>query len=480
MLPAHAVDVGCGRTETGQACLLECKDGFVPTVAELVCLNGHWTTGECVPEPAAHCTWANDTLWPFAGHSDAWAANETVSVFFESTVFSIHAHFNQDGLVRAVSAFSTQHTALTLLVTHSSASGWTPERFAEAANYSFAVVANGDLLTIELYDVQDCAIAGFKRTLVGTLEASPNELRLELPASWAASTTPGQQSMCTGCGGACHVPPAQVLASDSCVGAPVRPAHALEPRCARITAHGFSCDRLSCEAGYLPLQPAAAFECQNGCFTQPTCVPDLNFALRFSSPSHQVVVRNVLDVPLTSFALCLWLRTTANSGFLFSYAVDAANVTQRLDNALALEVRGQLLALHMRNAVFLLRGTPPNLFDGRWHHVCVAWNGAQAQLFADGVLDTTVAVGFDEGDNHLPAGGSVALGNDQDIEGGGFEPSQQYVGQLSQVQLHAALSPGEIKGLYAAGRPRPLVPGPEVDAARLVLQRCLLCWHIFK
>ncbi|MBL4613139.1 MAG: tandem-95 repeat protein, partial [Emcibacter sp.] len=74
------------------------------------------------------------------------------------------------------------------------------------------------------------------------------------------------------------------------------------------------------------------------------------------------------------------------------------------------------------------------LFDGDYHHLAVSWDSEDGELsvFVDGNLtDTTTAqVG-----NPIQAGGTFALGQEQDSVGGSFASNQQFSGKIADVQI---------------------------------------------
>lgn len=131
--------------------------------------------------------------------------------------------------------------------------------------------------------------------------------------------------------------------------------------------------------------------------------------------------------PLTSFTVCLWMRTDDQSddGTIFSYA------TPDEDN--------DILVTDYSNLKILIGGQKETFYtttnDGAWHHICTTWeNSAGAwNFYIDGQL-------FDSGDG-LSAGheigndGIFILGQDQDDYGDGFEQDQSFNGEIYNVNM---------------------------------------------
>ncbi|MDH3293603.1 MAG: S8 family serine peptidase, partial [Acidimicrobiia bacterium] len=100
--------------------------------------------------------------------------------------------------------------------------------------------------------------------------------------------------------------------------------------------------------------------------------------------------------------------------------------------------------------------TVPSFADGAWHHLAVTRDAGsdQATLFLDG-------------ESQGPRGailGPIAieglvLGQDQDVVGGGFDPTQAFTGAMDEVRLYSRLlSVAEIADLAGQGVPETTVP----------------------
>lgn len=84
--------------------------------------------------------------------------------------------------------------------------------------------------------------------------------------------------------------------------------------------------------------------------------------------------------------------------------------------------------------------------DTRWYHICVTWKNTKGywQFYLDGQLRSN-GTGLKE-NHHIPAGGTVVIGQDQDNVGGGFSSKDSFgPGEVTEVNLWSrVLSGGEI------------------------------------
>ncbi|XP_035671693.1 pentraxin-4-like [Branchiostoma floridae] len=144
---------------------------------------------------------------------------------------------------------------------------------------------------------------------------------------------------------------------------------------------------------------------------------------------------------LRSFTLCLQMRSDMSSNSaagLVSYAVQ-----QHHNEILILKngAGGFLLFVQGNQAAV---GVLP-VWDGERHAVCATWrstNGAW-QVYIDGALQASGS-GLSVG-GAVRSGGTWILAQDQDRVGGGFQPDQAFIGELSQVNLwDRVLTPAEI------------------------------------
>ncbi|KAI8520909.1 Oncoprotein-induced transcript 3 protein [Branchiostoma belcheri] len=149
-------------------------------------------------------------------------------------------------------------------------------------------------------------------------------------------------------------------------------------------------------------------------------------------------METTLSGDLTSFTLCVHMRSnmaSSNQISLVSYAVSQHN------NELLLFVNGGF-QLYIQSDI---RMADPPVWDGEWHTVCTTWRSRDGawQFYVDGDL-TASGSGFRVG-GRVRRGGTWILGQDQDRVGGGFEASQSFIGELSEVNLwDRVLSSAEI------------------------------------
>uniref|UniRef100_A0A8D0AXY3 Pentraxin 4 n=1 Tax=Salvator merianae TaxID=96440 RepID=A0A8D0AXY3_SALMN len=160
---------------------------------------------------------------------------------------------------------------------------------------------------------------------------------------------------------------------------------------------------------------------------------------------------------LLELSLCTWVRTRASYlGTIFSYA------TQENDNKLVLHGRDAA----PRNSIHFVIGDPAFrelpvgwILDGEWHHICVIWSSIEGRywFYIDRRL-ASMGSRFQKG-YEIPPKGSLILGQEQDVLGGGFEPSESFVGFLAGFAMwDRVLSPGEVSGVATGkGLPRGIV-----------------------
>ncbi|CAH1253307.1 NPTX2 [Branchiostoma lanceolatum] len=163
--------------------------------------------------------------------------------------------------------------------------------------------------------------------------------------------------------------------------------------------------------------------------TTHNCVSQLTFPTPRST-SNYVRMQSTLPNDLSSLSLCVHVRSTRSSYrmSLVSYAVGGSH------NELLLFKRGSSTIEIGINGYFIVT-SPLNVWDGAWHVICATWRNSDGawQLYSDGAL-------WDQGSG-LSVGGTVTtggtwiLGQDQDSVGGGFDTSQAFEGDLSQVNL---------------------------------------------
>ncbi|XP_063760079.1 pentraxin-4 [Eleginops maclovinus] len=193
--------------------------------------------------------------------------------------------------------------------------------------------------------------------------------------------------------------------------------------------------------------------------------------LFFPSASAENFVTFFRTLPnLPELSLCLWLRVEASHvGTLLSYATDDN------DNQLVLYGRNSSASSASISAsssptLDFVIGDPvyrrlpaSSLLDTRWHHFCVVWSSIQGRFwhYIDRRL-TSSGSHFRKG-WEIPGGGSVVLGQEQDVVGGGFDPAEGFAGQVAGFRMwNRVLSASEVDGVAEGrGLPRGVVLGME-------------------
>ncbi|XP_043945056.1 pentraxin-4 [Protopterus annectens] len=173
-----------------------------------------------------------------------------------------------------------------------------------------------------------------------------------------------------------------------------------------------------------------------------------------SSTRNFVTFHKGFKTGLHELSICTWLRTsTSYVGTILSYA------TPENDNKLVLHGRNTTdqSVVHFVIGDPVFRQLPVEmLLDNRWHHICVIWSAIQGKYwyYVDRKLMSTGSR-FQK-DYEVPAGGSLIVGQEQDMMGGGFETAEAFVGNLAGFAVwNRALNPGEVSGIATGkGLPR--------------------------
>ncbi|XP_068719978.1 sushi, von Willebrand factor type A, EGF and pentraxin domain-containing protein 1-like [Montipora capricornis] len=155
---------------------------------------------------------------------------------------------------------------------------------------------------------------------------------------------------------------------------------------------------------------------------------DLSFQLRVVK-SYSRVKKVIPD--LTAFTIAFWMRTDdTKSGTVISYATRVGNIVQ--DNALSLQDYASFVLSVNNQTVFT--GLKAN--DGQWHHVAVTWESAQGSWIAylDGLNVRSSTTSFQRGEV-ITGNGYLILGQEQDTLGGGFNTEENFIGDISQMNV---------------------------------------------
>eukprot|EP00058_Branchiostoma_floridae_P027788 XP_002613279.1 hypothetical protein BRAFLDRAFT_68244 [Branchiostoma floridae] len=148
------------------------------------------------------------------------------------------------------------------------------------------------------------------------------------------------------------------------------------------------------------------------------------------SISNYAKMNTTLSEQLGSFTLCVHMRTNDTAGSLVSYA------TRRSSNEVFIEGwRGKGFKILAAGGVSEGETFSLPVLDGIWHEICLTWQGRDGawKLYVDGALNRS-----DSGlgtRKVVSTPGTWILGQDQDSQGGGFDPPQAFSGEMSRVNL---------------------------------------------
>ncbi|MEM9972226.1 MAG: calsyntenin family protein, partial [Pseudomonadota bacterium] len=137
---------------------------------------------------------------------------------------------------------------------------------------------------------------------------------------------------------------------------------------------------------------------------------------------------------------------------LFSYAADTGHNNEFL--VWAQKGADGPLSVFIAGKKYNTRVDADDVLDGQQHSLAVTWDQATGDLriFVDGVLADSRTVDA----RSLEADGSIALGQEQDTEGGRFDANQIFEGQISEVRLFDHVrTPQEIAENAGAPFPNP-------------------------
>ena len=155
---------------------------------------------------------------------------------------------------------------------------------------------------------------------------------------------------------------------------------------------------------------------------------DLSFQVR-AVKSYSQIKKPIPN--LSTFTLAFWIRTKdTNPGTVISYATKVGDIVQ--DNALTLQDYAAFNLFVNNETVF----TGLDVNDGQWHHVAITWESAGGtwHAYQDGVKLTSSSTPFQQG-QVINGGGVLILGQEQDEIGGGFNTEENFIGDVSQMNI---------------------------------------------
>lgn len=155
---------------------------------------------------------------------------------------------------------------------------------------------------------------------------------------------------------------------------------------------------------------------------------DLSFQVR-AAKSYSKIKKPISD--LNALTIAFWMRTSdRNPGTVISYATQVGDIVQ--DNALALQDYSSFNLFVNNRTVF----TGLKVNDGQWHHVAVTWESAGGTWYSykDGVEIKSSSQAFQQGEV-ISGDGVMILGQEQDELGGGFNTQENFIGDISQLNI---------------------------------------------
>jgi len=152
-------------------------------------------------------------------------------------------------------------------------------------------------------------------------------------------------------------------------------------------------------------------------------------------------INNSFPMPVSNFTIDVWVKIPVDVtySYFLSYAVDGS------DNEF-------LVGSNANSFTIYVNGTSKNfnvkINNNEWHNLVFVRKDNNVSAYCDGTL---VDVFLSTGGN-LTTGGSLVIGQDQDLVGGGFSASQAYKGYLDDLKIYSSASSfSQIKENYLSG-----------------------------
>ncbi|XP_076616875.1 serum amyloid P-component-like [Chaetodon auriga] len=174
------------------------------------------------------------------------------------------------------------------------------------------------------------------------------------------------------------------------------------------------------------------------------------FAFPLDKGTSNVKLFASVEQPITALTLCMRFFSSLSRGqSLFSLAVPSN------DNAFLLyKPQIGVYRLHVNGMSLDIHGLPD--VTDEWNSVCWTWDSSNGftTLWINGKRSPRKIL---EPKATLTGAPSIILGQEQDSYGGGFDPNQSFIGDITDVHLwNSAISPCEIRSFMEGSA---FVPG---------------------
>ena len=144
----------------------------------------------------------------------------------------------------------------------------------------------------------------------------------------------------------------------------------------------------------------------------------------FSKSNNRIVLNPFGDMPTSGITTFFIYRTTDSGDGLISY-----NTASR-DNAFLLFDNNNLRTYVNGNTV-----SGANLNSGSWQIMSHKWNSSGGNLIINLDGDQAFSATHQNGAS-IPTGGSLAIGGEQDSPDGGYDPNQDFDGDIAEVIMY--------------------------------------------
>ncbi|KAL9972300.1 hypothetical protein ACROYT_G018584 [Oculina patagonica] len=177
------------------------------------------------------------------------------------------------------------------------------------------------------------------------------------------------------------------------------------------------------------------------------CLPTQEYMMTFPERTNTdyAIKENSIAYDLNAVTVCIFARDNpyesgTDNQCLYSYAVTGQHneLTVCTSPALRVLIQG------------IRRDADVGIDDGKWHHVCFTWSNTNGdyKFYKDGAM-----VGSGTGMNvggKISYGGTTVIGQDQDEVGGGFDATQAFVGDVTELNVWSTvLSESDIVAQYS-------------------------------